>query len=172
MVVDDIVKLLGMEPHPEGGYYKRSYIASDEISLPTRYNDNKKRPSSTCIYYLLGKNDFSAWHRIKSDEIWHHYEGATVTIFTIDPKTHEISKHALGKLTDGAVPQVIVKHGLWFCASLSGEGDFGLCGCTVSPGFDFRDFELADRSEFVAEYPEHETLVQKYTKDISKVPLD
>lgn len=164
MKVDEIIEKLGMEPHLEGGFYKRCYASEDVVPVPERFAAPHERQCSTSIYYLLGKDDFSAWHRLKSDELWHHYEGGSVLIRTIDPDTKALSEHMLGKVSDGANPQILVRHGNWFCAQPLGDCEFSLVGCTVSPGFDFKDFELADRVALIAEYPEHELLIARFTR--------
>lgn len=150
--IEKIIKNLNLAKHPEGGYYKRNYEASDWIVAPERFAEPRDRPVSTAIYYLLGAKDFSMWHRIKSDELWHHYEGLPLKLSIFDQETGVVSEAILGKVSDGFVPQIVIHQGLWFSARpLVPTGpdseyseDYVLCGCTVSPGFDFKDFELAD----------------------------
>ncbi len=167
MKVAEIVTKLSMEPHPEGGFYKRNYASDDMTAVDDRYAEPRERHCSTSIYYLLGRGNFSAWHRLKSDEQWHHYEGNSVIIRTIDPSTKALTEHELGKASEGATPQILIKRGLWFCAEPIGDDEGSLVGCTVTPGFDFKDFELADRTTLAAEYPEHRAMITRFTREAS-----
>jgi predicted cupin superfamily sugar epimerase len=151
------VKKLGLEKHPEGGYYKETYRASVEIDVPGL----GKRSAGTAIYYLLERSQFSAFHRIKSDEIWHFYAGSPLVLHVIDLQGR-LGRMALGRPGKNAVPQAVVKAGCWFSASSTGR--YSLVGCTVAPGFDFADFELARRDEMVLRYPEHKKAIVKYTR--------
>ncbi len=165
MEASEIVSKLGMKPHPEGGFYKRTYASDCMTPVDDRYAEPRKRHCSTSIFYLLEAGDFSAWHRVKSDEQWHHYEGNTVILWTIDPETKKLEKHLLGKVSDGVIPQIKIKGEVWFCAeSVHGDDAGSLVGCTVTPGFDFNDFELADRAALTAEYPEYEAIITRFTR--------
>lgn len=130
----DMIELLALKPHPEGGFYRRTYQHDDGPS---------ERGFSTAIYYLLEGKDTALWHRTDGDEIWHWYAGAPLTLQIANP-TMEITKHTLGTNFDiGQRPQVLVPGNLWQHAS--SQGDWTLCGCTVSPGFEFLSYELADK---------------------------
>ncbi len=131
-------KELGLEPHPEGGWYRR--VFESEIKLETG------RSAMTSIYYLLEAPDFSALHRLKSDEQWHFYCGDPITIHELDPDGN-VTATVLGR---GSF-QHTVKGGNWFGASVD-EG-YALVGCTVAPGFDFLDFELPSRAQLLAAFP-------------------
>ena len=147
-----------MLPHPEGGYYREVYRATDECLTP-----QGKRSASTAIYFLLEQGNFSAFHRIKSDELWHHYEGVALEIYVIcDDGKLEIMK--LGKdFSKGEEPLRIVPKGLWFASRVLEEG-YALVGCTVAPGFDFSDFELASRQELIFLYPKHKKIIEELTR--------
>lgn len=155
---------LNLSVHVEGGAFREIYRSSLVVntdSLPITFNSPKN--SSTSIYFLLKKEQFSAFHRIKSDEIWHHYTGGTLEIFEIDTNG-EMIRHLLGKeVENGESFQCIIKAGNWF-ASRVAKGEYVLSGCTVSPGFDFEDFELANKAELTSHYPEHEKLTQELTR--------
>lgn len=159
------VKKLGLKPHPEGGYYKESY-RSDTSSIFQTFDVS--RNVSTAIYFMLTKGNFSAFHRIKSDEMWHFYDGNPVSIFVIN--TLGILKEIrLGlDIANGELPQALVPAGCWFASTVVCEGHYALVGCTVSPGFDFKDFELANREELISLYPEHTELILKFTRPIKK----
>jgi uncharacterized protein len=158
---------LDLSPHPEGGHYRQTYTADLTIArsaLPSSFNGN--RTASTAIYFLLDGRDFSAFHRIAADELWHFYAGSTLVVYVIDAEgnRHEL---LLGDRPEvGEVFQAVVKAGCWFASRLKEESGFALVGCTVAPGFDFADFELATRSQLLRAYPMHRQLIQDLTRDI------
>ncbi len=148
-----------LEPHPEGGFYKEIYRSSLDINVPWA----EQRAASTGIVYLLENQNKSAFHRIKSDELWHFYDGnSSVLIHCIAPDG-SYTKLKLGYDTD-ALPCQIVSAGTWFAAELSeNENAFALSGCTVSPGFCFDDFEMADPIRLMEEFTEHKKIIQRFT---------
>jgi predicted cupin superfamily sugar epimerase len=152
-----LVKKLRLEKHPEGGYYKQTY-RSDKIANVEGHDG--PRSISTAIYYLLAGKEFSAFHRLRSDEVWHHYAGGTLVLYAID-KDGKLSKIKIGK---SAALQAFIKAGTWFAAAPESKKSYCLVGCTVSPGFDYRDWELGKRDELVRTYPQHKALVGRYTK--------
>jgi len=160
------IKELGLKEHPEGGYFKEVY-RSDEIilkdNLPDRYNGHKN--FSTSIYFLLNENDKSLFHKIKSDEIWHFYDGTAIKIYKLK-NNGELKINLLGKnLKNGETLQMIIEKGNWFCAEVVDKKSFGLVGCTVAPGFDFDDFTLGRREELMKEFSEHKKLIKRFTKE-------
>lgn len=162
--IDNIIQSLDLQPHPEGGYFKETYRSIGDIntdSLDSAYNST--RSYSTCIYFLLTSDTFSAFHRIKQDEIWHFYDGATIKLHTISPEGKH-SEYKIGRnFTVGEVPQLVVEGGDWFAAEVLGEDTYALVGCTVSPGFDFSDFELPNRKELTSKFPQHLDIITKLT---------
>lgn len=164
--VDEWIRVLGLLPHPEGGFYRETHrddLALDADALPSRFGG--PRSASTAIYYLLRRGDFSAFHRIASDEVWHHYAGARLTVHVL----HADGRHeaiALGKdLAAGERPQAVVPAGAWFGSRIEGPGEYALVGCTVAPGFDFADFEMATRDVLLALAPESADLVRELTRE-------
>ena len=157
---------LGLSPHPEGGYYRATYKSDLTItrsSLPSGFKGD--RSASTAIYFLLRGRDFSAFHRIASDEVWHFYAGSALVVYVIDAEGNN-SELQLGKDADaGEAFQGVVKAGCWFASRLKDAASFALVGCTVAPGFDFADFELAARSELVRVYPKHQRLIEELTRE-------
>jgi predicted cupin superfamily sugar epimerase len=154
---------LGLSPHPEGGYYRATYKSDLTIvrsALPSSYQGD--RSASTAIYFLLDGENFSAFHRIASDEVWHFYCGSSLVVYVIDPEGDYSELH-LGGGSD-EVFQAVVNAGCWFASRVKDAAGFALVGCTVAPGFDFADFELAVRSELVAAYPQHRKLIQELTR--------
>ncbi|MFY0651895.1 MAG: cupin domain-containing protein [Cyclobacteriaceae bacterium] len=155
------IKELDLIDHPEGGYYKETYRSNYKIS---HHEFRGERNASTAIYFLLVQDNFSAFHRIKSDELWHFYDGDPVSIFVIG-KAGNLDCIKLGlNAAKGEVPQAVVSAGCWFASCVDSGGAYGLVGCTVSPGFDFQDFELADRKDLSQLFPQHTELINKFTR--------
>lgn len=159
------VKRLELSPHPEGGYYREIYRSNTVIpgeALPACFG--AARACCTSIYYLLERGDFSAFHRMRQDEIWHAYDGGPVRIHLLQADGDYASVQ-LGRSPDAEqVLQAVVPGGCWFAAEPVAEAEFALVGCTVSPGFDFADFELADRAELMQAFPGQEELIQRLTR--------
>jgi len=152
---------LHLKPHPEGGYYAETYRSSGIIPASSLSQFSGDRNYSTAIYYLLKQGDFSAFHRIKSDECWHYYAGDALLIHVLNnDATYACIK--LGPEPDkGEVFQFVVPANTWFAAECAEESSFVLTGCTVAPGFDFSDFEMADRKILLDEFPEHSSIILK-----------
>lgn len=151
---------LELQKHPEGGWFKEIY-RSQEIIEQGIFNKrfSGDRNISTSIYFLLEKGQFSAFHRIKSDEIWHFYDGGMTKIYSISPKG-ELTIHKLGlNIENGELPQIIIPGGEYFAAEPS--TDFTLVGCTVAPGFDFEDFEMPSKQELVALFPKQVEIIEE-----------
>jgi len=161
--VEMLVKKLELQPHPEGGFYKETYRSQEKINLDGALGIQGERNYSTAIYFLLIRDSFSAWHKIKQDETWHFYEGSPVRVHSISP-AGEYHHFDLGPEFDSKQePQYIVPGGSWFASETLGE--YSLVGCTVAPGFDFQDFELANRKELSLLFPAHQPLIQKFTRE-------
>ena len=162
--IDDLIKALKLQPHPEGGCYRETYRAAEAIpnaGLPARFHG--ARAHSTAIYYLLRAGEQSKLHRIKSDEVWHFYEGDALTIVAISPDGQLIETTLGRDFARGQVPQHVVPAGYWFGALPAKGSAFTLAGCTVAPGFDFADFELADRATLLTEFPQHRAWIERLT---------
>jgi len=158
------IQKLNLQKHPEGGYYRETYRSNEMIKkdcLPNRYNGD--RSLYTSIYFLLTGNEFSALHRIKSDEIWHFYYGSSVTLYRIDPDGMLFKTKIGDDLENGELFQTYIKAGHWFGAKVSDPSAFTLLGCTVAPGFDFADFELGTRKDLVKAYPRHREIIDQLT---------
>ena len=163
--ISEITKQLNLAPHPEGGFYKETYRSEGSIdtnNLGKAYNGT--RNFATAIYFLLTSASFSAFHRIKQDETWHFYKGKPLKLYTISP-AGILSEILIGNnITQGEVPQYTVPGGHWFASEVAAANDYSLVGCTVAPGFDFNDFELAKRSEFASLFPQHASIINKLTR--------
>ena len=164
MNADYYVKHLGLLPHPEGGYYKETYRSKGKIKTGLLPGIVAERNFSTAIYFLLEKNNFSAFHRIKSDELWHFYAGDPLEVIEITKKG-ELKITVVGReIMNGQTFQYMVPSGHWFASRVKKGGEFSLVGCTVSPGFDFLDFEMADRDSLVKEFPVQEEIIRMLTR--------
>ncbi|MFZ6010156.1 MAG: cupin domain-containing protein [Bacteroidota bacterium] len=157
------IQTLGMQAHPEGGFYKETYRSAEEIqaqALPGRFNAS--RSFSTAIYFLLRSEDRSVFHRIKSDELWHFYEGSSLTIYILDERG--VTSLKLGRNPDkGESLQIVVPANRWFGALVDNRDSYNLSGCTVAPGFDYHDFELAERSALLRQFPDAASIINKLT---------
>lgn len=160
-----LIKTLNLTPHPEGGYFKEIYRSEEIIPDRTISGFEGERNVSTSIYFLLAGNDKSMFHKIKSDELWHFYEGAGITIHTID-KNGKYKALRLGdNLKENEQYQIIVPGNTWFAAEVNEKHSYALVGCTVAPGFDFKDFQLGKRKELISLFPQHSKLINKFTTD-------
>ena len=193
---DELIQLFNLLPHPEGGFYRETYRANGRVqrsngvasaheaagNMHVAANEAHNahiaeqpgegtHAASTAIYYLLCDRAFSAWHRIRSDEIWHFYAGDPVDIHVLRADGSTLS-HRLGNplQTPNAVFQVVVEAGDWFAAgrvSSEDECGFTLSGCTVAPGFEFAEFEIATLDVLLASHPQHQMLIKQYCSVLS-----
>ena len=156
-----LIDLLGLHPHPEGGFYRETFRSDQVLALAT---GGRERSASTAIYFLLPAGVFSAFHRIRrADEIWHHYGGEAVEIHQISPEGEYRVERLGGDVRNGERPQVLVPAGT-FQAAVTRGTTFALCGCTVTPGFDFADFVMPTRDELLGRFPEHEDAIRRLTR--------
>ena len=164
--IDRLVETLSLLPHPEGGFYRETYRSEGVIAESHLGNGYEgSRNYATSIYFLLTSESFSAFHRIKQDEIWHFYDGAPLHLHIISPEG-VYSKILVGKDIDkGEIPQATVYGGSWFASEVPQADSYALVGCTVSPGFDFRDFELARGQELSEAYPQHQEIIMRLTRE-------
>ncbi len=159
------IEKLNLAEHPEGGCFAPVFRASEQIGadgLPDRFTGNRAIVSS--IYYLLKRGRFSAFHRLKSIEIWSFFEGDPLTIHVFDPLCGLIEKRLGRNFNKGESFQVAIEAGNWFAAEQRGPGEFTLVGCTVAPGFEYEDMEIAGRAELLARYPQHLKIIEKFTR--------
>jgi predicted cupin superfamily sugar epimerase len=165
MNADYLIAHLQLQIHPEGGYFREIYRSSEKIdaaALPPRFGD--ARNFSTAIYYLLKRGEHSFFHRIKSDEGWHFYAGETLLIHIIEPSGEYYSIKLGSNIYIGETFQFVVPAKAWFAAEPAPESEFSLCGCTVAPGFDFADFEIADKEKLSAAFPEHKEIIDRLSR--------
>jgi uncharacterized protein len=154
---------LKLQSHPEGGFYKETYRSLEKIpstGLPSRFNG--ERNLSTSIYFLLRSSDRSFFHRIKSDELWHFHAGTTLLIYVLRGRGVEIFKLGPNPDNDENL-QVVIPANHWFGAMVEDENSYTLSGCTVSPGFDFNDFEMAKRDLLLKQFPSFANIIEMFT---------
>lgn len=152
--------MLGLRPHPEGGFYREVFRSSSQV-MPA--DERGARAALTTIYFLLPQGSVSRWHRVASDEVWHLYEGGSLELLELRASGRDLVRHRLGPIGgDNSAPVCTIRAGLWQAARPL--GDYVLVGCTVGPGFDFADFRLlSDEPELAAvvgaEWPEVAELI-------------
>lgn len=147
------IKQLSLLPHPEGGFYKEMFRSTQEVS---RVGDDTVLQACTSIYYLLEGADYSGFHKIASDEIWYFHKGVPLTVHIINKDgRHEAME--LSDQPDGNL-SLVVPAGLWFAAELPSKTGYTLVSCAVAPGFEFTEFEMANKEELIKSYPGNEAL--------------
>lgn len=153
------INQLSMQPHPEGGYYKEVFRSRQEVS---RIGSTDVKQACTSIYYLLEGNDYSGFHRIKSDEIWYFHKGMPLNIHVINTN----GNHEVWELSDLATGNLslVVPAGLWFAAEIPSKQEYTLVSCAVAPGFEFSEFEMADRKVLQNLYPAYEELFAEFCR--------
>jgi len=172
---DELIRRFDLKPHPEGGFFSETYRSAERVSRvdtaattsaaatdAAPMSPAQTRAASTAIYYLLCDGAHSAWHRIRSDEVWHFYAGGPLNVHVLDAGGKLVT-HKLGNalLHRDAVFQAVVPAGLWFAAECADPADYALAGCTVAPGFEFSEFELADVDMLKAQHPQHAALIER-----------
>ncbi|MBS1627042.1 MAG: cupin domain-containing protein [Bacteroidetes bacterium] len=162
LTAQQLIQQFQLLPHPEGGYYKETYRSNGKIAqatLPSNFSGS--RNFSTAIYFLLEKENFSAFHKIKSDECWHFYAGQTLLVHIINTdgvlQTIKLGNNVL----NNEVFQFVVPANCWFASEPAFNTQYSFVGCTVAPAFDFEDFELAKSTELMVLYPQHKEIIQR-----------
>lgn len=157
------IDTLNLQTHREGGFYRETYRSTEQIptkGLPDRFAS--PRSFSTAIFFLLRSQDRSLFHRIRSDELWHYYAGTPLTLYILNPDGLKILR--LGpNPAQGESFQVVIPANHWFGAKVEQSNSYTLSGCTVAPGFDFMDFELADRKSLIKQFPSHHEVITMLT---------
>jgi uncharacterized protein len=164
LAVEDLIRILELTPHPEGGFFRETYRSPEMIAqpaLPARFAGS--RSCSTAIYYLLPSGSRSRLHRLKSDETWHFYLGGPLSLSYIEP-SGEVRRLVLGpRLEEGHSLQQVVPSGSWMGALPLPGTAYSLVGCTVAPGFDFADLEMGSRRELSVRFPQARGLIETLT---------
>jgi len=160
-----IIEALGLEPHPEGGWFRRTWVSRRSTGEPLDPAEDGPRGMGSAIYFLLAGEAFSALHRLEADEMIHHYAGDAIHYVLLDQDGRR-TDHLLGKdLAGGEKPQLLIPAGVWqgACAGNVKEAGFALMGCTVVPEFRWQDFEMGKREELSAEFPQHREIIERLT---------
>jgi uncharacterized protein len=170
MTAEDVKKILGLRPHPrEGGWYVRTYEATEKVGAGVfadkRYGEARR--TGTAIYYLLEPDTFSEMHRLKSDEVFHFYAGDAVEMLQLTGEGKGATVVIGNDLLRGQRPQVIVERGVWQGSRLVEGGRWALLGCTVSPGFEFEDYESGVREQLCGAWPEFVAEITALTRENS-----
>ncbi len=167
MTADEVKRLLGLKPHPvEGGWFVRTYEAAEKIES-AGFCDGRyagARWTGTAIYYLLEPDTFSEIHRLRSDELFHFYMGDAVEMLRLYPDGRGERVVIGTDLTAGERPQVVVPRGVWQGSRLAAGGSWALLGCSVSPGFEFEDYEEGVRAELMDGWPEWTEMIRGLTR--------
>ena len=154
ITAEELIRLYGLEPHPEGGFFRESYRSEGKTG---------GKNFCTAIYFLLPAGHRSRLHRIKSDELWHFYLGGPLTVASISTDGRVARAVLGGDAAAGGRVQHMVPAGCWFGAYPEEGTAFSFVGCTVAPGFDFSDLELGERAALVEQFPQAKELIEKLT---------
>ncbi len=154
--IQEIINHFDMLPHPEGGFYKETYRSS-ELCL------NGTRNLKTVIYFLLRSEDVSHFHRIKSDEMWYYHSGSPLIVHSIDDQGVYKEQKVGINFSEGEIPQYLVPKNTIFGSTVLEKDSYSLVSCSVSPGFDFEDFELFKQSDLLEQFPLHHKIISKLT---------
>ncbi len=156
---------LHLQSHVEGGAFSEIYRSALILQPGSEISLSAPRNISTNIYFLLEKGQISAFHRIRSDELWHFYAGDPLQVFELLEDGGLIT-HTLGNDPEkGEAFCCVIKAGNWFASSPAPGSEYSLCGCTVAPGFDFADFEMAIKNDLLMQFPQHQPLIEGLTRD-------
>ena len=163
-IADFLINKYGLVPHPEGGYFREVYRSMGKLEsgfLPDNFDED--HVYSTAIYFMLKSGQFSKFHKLKQDEIWHFYYGHPLVVIFLEDNGN-IEEHILSNmLMEGHTFHALMPANTWIAAYPLEKESFSLVGCTVAPGFEFSDFELAKRDELIKKHPQHEELIKTLT---------
>ncbi len=159
------IEALELRPHPEGGMFSESWRSAELLpasALPPRFGG--PRSLGTAIYFLLRSGERARFHRLHADELWHLLDGGPLTLHLLTDAGAHVTRELGHEVAAGQAPQQFVPHGHWFAAEAAPASAFALVSCTVVPGFEYSDFELADRAQLIALHPDHAALIQRFTE--------
>ena len=153
--INQLIDTLSLEKHPEGGFYSETYRSNKKTA-------NNEGVLMTSIYFLLTSEDVSNFHMISNDELWFHHEGSPISIHTLENGIHK--EHILGKVyNDVCRPQYLVKGKTIFGSTVLTPNSYTLVSCVVSPGFEFKDFELFSYEQLIKQFPKEEDIIKRLT---------
>ncbi len=164
--IETLIKKFELTQHHEGGFYVETYRAKAHVTVSKENYGETQRTALTSIYFLLPSDDFSAWHKVKSNEIWSYHSGSSLTLLLLD-KHGYLQTQILGDFLqdEKSVYQVNIPADTWFCAFVNDKNSYSLIGCAVGPGFEFQDFTLGKREDLIKQFPQHEALILRYTHE-------
>ena len=157
--VEHWVRAFVLTPHPEGGWFRETFRSPERVlaaALPARFPG--ERCLATSILYLLAAGQCSRFHRLRADETWWHHAGGELHLHVLEPGG------ARRIVVGPGSPQAVVPHGTWFAAEPAPGSQYALAGCGTAPGFEYEDFELAERERLLAEHPAQRDLVLRFTR--------
>ncbi len=155
--VRKVIEAYRLEPHPEGGWFREFHRSGRSVGPFPGFPG--PRPAVTAIHFLLTRETFSAFHRLRSDEIWIHLAGAPLSVALLGPEAQSLR---VASAADGGPPALVVPAGTLQAART--EGEYALAACIVAPGFDYADFEIPPRDDLLRDYPEHAELIRRLTR--------
>ncbi len=159
-----VIQTLNLQPHVEGGYYKRTFEASHREKVD--YGDGPRFTMTSIFYMLTSASPIGHWHLNKSDIIHYYHLGGPLTYYLIDKKSGKLSTVTLGPdITKGQQLQFTVKGGTWKATQLSAEADYCLLSEAVAPGFEFADMTLGERKKLLAAFPQHKAIIEQFSRD-------
>ena len=162
----EIIERLALAPHPERGFFVETFRAASTVSAPTH---PAKRSAATAIYFMVTREAPATFlHRLLSDEVFHLYEGGPLDILRLHPDGSADTARLGTNLAEGERPQAVVRAGTWFGTELANDAPYCLVGCTVAPGFEFADFELAEGPELAARYPSVADCIRRMSRTKAK----
>lgn len=154
------IRRLKLDPHIEGGHFRRTYT---NPHLAAATGASGIRPCSSAIIFLLQSHEKNLLHCLKSDEMWHFYHGSPLTLHLFKPSGEYSALHLGIIQKPGYSPQALIPAGCWFAAAVDKSNSFTLVGCTIAPGFDFEDFQLANRADLLSLFPEQAKIIEQHT---------
>ena len=158
-----IIERLNLLPHPEGGFYRRNW-QSQMLGQSKDANGrvvHSERSIGSSILYLLPSHEVCAWHKVACDEMWHYYHGSSLIIHLLNAREGASEYHLGTRISEGELPQFIIPRDTWFCAETAEDDSYSFCGCTLWPSFSYADFELAEKSRLLDEFPTYKELITR-----------
>jgi hypothetical protein len=163
--LEEVIRTHSLLRHEEGGYYKVTFVSDEIVDVPTSKYHGGKRAASSKIDYLLIGHDYSAFHQLRSNEIWKYKDGTSLTLYIIK-KSGLLTQVKIGDPVkeNDTISEFLVEHDQWFAAAVNNKNSFCFVECEVIPGFDYRDWQLGNKDELIQEYPQHVDIIKTYSR--------
>ncbi len=162
--MNDLIEKLNLQPHPEGGYYRRNWqsaFSADVKDASGKITHPKRALGSSIIYYLPA-SERCAWHRLACEEMWHHYAGSPLKIHMLSMQKGWESFVLGSEVLKGELPQIVIPPRTWFCAEVVEAESYSFCGCSLWPAFTYADFELAEKNRLEDEFPQYKERLEPW----------